>query len=131
MHVRQHLWCRGSKPIACCFLDIALQAKIGNRGLRVCNYSNQQFACELDIICKAVNRFWCHLVYLIQNMAHYCPAKLLNIINSWLPSALMMRIFSTFLFDFLTCNDYPNQIGITSVRKRYLDSVKGILKQMN
>jgi len=38
---------KGSKPVACCFLDTELEAKIGGRGFRVCNSSIQLVSVNL------------------------------------------------------------------------------------
>ena len=61
---------RAQTPVACRFLDIALEVKN-----RQCGFSMLQFTstgvCEFIII-------WRRLVYLIQNTAIYCSAKLQN-----------------------------------------------------
>ena len=35
------MWRKSSKPVACRFLDIEVEAQIGERGFRVCNSSIQ------------------------------------------------------------------------------------------
>ena len=38
------MWCKGSEPVACYFLDTELEAQIGERGFWVCNSSIQFFS---------------------------------------------------------------------------------------
>jgi len=49
-----HMWSQGSKPVACRFLDIALEVKIGKIGF---NYAILQISNCLWIGHKAVNCF--------------------------------------------------------------------------
>ena len=71
-----NMWRQGSKPVACRFLVIELEAEIGERGQTYRIFFNSAVACKFAIICKVVIRFWCRLLYLIQNIARYCLEKL-------------------------------------------------------
>jgi len=74
----EHMWRQGSKPVICRFLDIALEAVIGEMGQNIEYWFNSAVAYEFAIICKVVTWFWSCLLCLIQNIALYCPAKLQN-----------------------------------------------------
>jgi len=68
-----HLWCKGSTPVACHFLDIELEGQIGERGLSSLQFFNSPGVHEFTITCKVLARFECCLFYLTQNKALYCP----------------------------------------------------------
>ena len=65
MLLNWYMWRWGSRPVA----FIVLEAEIGEKGFWVCNSSIQQLLVNLTC-------FWCCLVYLIQYVTLYCPAKL-------------------------------------------------------
>jgi len=61
--------CERSKPIACRFRHIALEAEIGKTGFDFAN---------LLIVTSVSYQILMCLVYLMQSIAHYCPLELQN-----------------------------------------------------
>jgi len=114
------IFCRLSLPRHCARSP---SSRYMQDGFSVLQFFKSTVACEFVVICKDVNRFWCCLVYLIQ--------KNYRTINSWLPSALMTRIFTHFLFDFSQVMIVIIKQAKPQLEQIYLDSVKSILKQMN
>jgi len=51
------LWRQGSKPVVCRFLDIALEAEIGEWCQNIEYCFNSEVAYKFAIICKVVIRF--------------------------------------------------------------------------
>lgn len=97
------LWTKGSKSIACRFLDIALEVINARWVLEfaVLRFNRFLWICY-DLLSSKMIFLW----FIWHRMSPFIAKQNCRIINWWLLSVFMTLIFWKLFLDFLTCYDW-------------------------